>query len=939
MWLEKSMFGMLSLIKKIIFCFCILITNSYGAVAAADPFNFRVPLPTKDIFTYNRTLTEWLQTHEEGKAFIASGYTFPQNMHEFQRGGNKPLEAYRSFYTMRQARSSGASDQLGSTLRPLLQSSLGLADEHFAGPADQVMGHVASALGAQRQVADRAHDTQRRLAEEQVTAGSARRDADLQREAKAHLEREAETQRAAQEALETRHLLLQQRAHDAGIDVGTIEREITERLEKLRERDAMGSALDALRFLTHYAQSQAAVDGPLGQVVELNRKAKEFEQALKTRQAIEKDQLALPFGHYAPIPFFDITAYDRKFETVELQALLAWSVLQTSNKLTTADFTTIKQFAQLKQKDKPSEQEKKKIVEDSRDILTLADRVEKDLLWQAFHSEQLLYYDEIFFWASLGKVHKFNTERFTNIQRLSAEYAHFTTLALLKARAEALNKNSLRLFAFQITAVQRELNPGSTAAANFAFFDELNAASKKVLEDTKSYRTAVSTGNAGRFANHAHIAKLTKLLVADAVVLDIGDMHELSKVAFLEDLKKLEKLYFCLKESDADAASFMGLSKESGKLLNSAHSLVMQLVKYVTDYHSKVIKVLDSSVGAPLPAGVLGYERPNPVKINVVAPPTLAKHLVSVLDLSEPEKEVKKLDAQIAKLQKDLETKAKLRQAESTFSTIVGILDGRKLLIPANFGPTSPFTTFKKLSSNPGVSATIPEDMFLFFQELATNTALLQAILELEVVNLDSNYDKDLTLTGKDLVDCIADFAQPSRPPESHEVKIRVKNDRPQAKNIHIVPFFYYLCNDLLKLLQTEMRKIGATDLEILLHHLNGLVDELNALISATPKSKGDVRAVLDQAKFRDSVTASLRKVKFVDASTITITIKGGTANMTPQELIGLLPDLMDAYTAPPSVASSSPSTASGAVSSRVGVTTSSTSSSAPPPPPPLHLE
>ena len=917
---------MFSLIKKIIFCFCILIS----AFGADDPSNFTNPEPRglAQLLGYNAAIKAWLEKHEEGREFIKR-YTFPATVDAYKK--NKPLEEYRRFYEQRQARSSGASDQLGSTLRPLLQSSLGLADEHFAGPADQVMGHVASALGAQRQVADRVHDAQRRLVEEQVAAERARRDADLQQQQRARLEREAGVRQEEQTALETRHLMLQQRAHDAGIDVAAIGRDIEERLERMRERDAMGSALDALRFLTHYAQSQADIDGPLGQVVELNRKAKEFEQALKTRQVIEKDQLALlPFEQYSRIPFFDVTAYDRRFETLELQALLAWSVLQTSNKLTTADLTNIKQFAQLKQKDKPSEQEKKQIEDGSRDILALAARVEKDLLWQAFHSEQPLYYDEIFFWASLGKAHKFDTERLAKIKLASGVYFHFTTLAFLKASAEALNKNNLRLFAFQITAVQRELNPASTAAANFAFFDELNAASKKVVGDTESYKAAVRTG---RFVNHARIAKLTKLQVGDAGALDIGNMHQLTRGALLEDLKKLEKLYFCLKESDADALSFMGLSKASGQLLNSSHSLVMQLVKYVTDYYDKVTGVLGSSVGAPLPAGVLGYERPKDVKINVVAPPALAKHLVSVLDVSDAEKEVKKLDGQIAKIRNDLAVKEKLRQSEVAFRTIAGILDQQKATITANFGAANPFMTLKKLSSNTsGVSAaSIPETMFMFFQELATNTASLQAILGLEVVNLDSNYDNDLTLTGKDLVDCIADFAKPSRPPESREVRIRVKDDRPQAKNIHIVPFFYYLCNDLLKLLQAEMKKIGATDLQVLDTHLKGLVGELNALISATPKSKGDVRAALENNKFKDSVTASLKKVKFVDGTTIAITIKRATANMTPQELIGLLPDLMDAYTAPPSVASSGPA-ASAAASSRVGATTSL---SAPPPPPP----
>lgn len=881
--------------------------------AAAVPFPVGNPTNIPQFKAYKSLLDTWAKT-EEGKEFFADNKEIfltgvPSNLPEFK--ASKIGDKYVAWKEAKQAEKEGAGSKLGGNLKPVLMAELGLQDKHFEGNAEDVMDHVAKAAREQREKAEKAEEFQKRALEEAAHKERVLAELGKKQQAAVKLEREAEERQAEREVLEARHLGLQQRAAAAGMDVGAAEQEIEQqilaKLEKMREANALANALDALRFLTHYVQSQEDIDVPLVQVGKLNAKAQLFEKSLNTRRILEKDELLVPIAQYADIPFFAEAAYERKFNTPTFKALQAWQVLQTSKKLSPADLTKLKSFATLSKKAKLEDQEKRDLESLKKEVQGFIDIVEKDLLWQAFQQEFPLYYDEIYFWYSIKNLHQLNQAAFNAVNNAVETYAKFRTTESLKKHSEESNSNKLRLAVFKIEAIKAEQ---IAAAKNFCLFDDLNKAYSELIAKNQAYERSLQVGFEA--AELLYLQKLTKLRFDAAAELAIPNISQSPKDVFIEGLKKLEKLSFCISDADDKAGPFVGISSASSSLLQAISSFVDNLKLYATDFHQKLQQALAGGGADILGVKVLDYQRPAVNDVQVVQPVSLQKSLAPVMEVSDQEKEVKKLDTQIAKLQKDLGTKEEIRKNQGVFKDLIALLKEQDAVIKANFGPRGKFSGQGKLSSQFEVKKEeVPAEIFLFFKTLEeSHPDLLPKVLELGIIDLQHNYDGNATLNAKEVMKCLKAFANGNDISDA-QLKLTAPEQvgamqvGQKAVSIRIPQFFYYICDEFNKKLQAAMKNAGESDLEKVLHHLDGLKNTLERAEAEAKKAdadqaaiKADIKRVLEENSFKTSVEKSAPKIKFKVGSLIRINIKGVPKDMEPGAFLKLLPKLIDAYTA-----------------------------------------
>ena len=885
------------------------------AYPAAVPFPAGNPLSVPQFKVYKAALDAWAAT-EEGKEFFADNKEIfltgvPSSLPEFK--ASKIGDKYAAWKEAKQAEKEGAGSKLGGNLKPVLKAELGLDDVHFEGSAEDVMQNVALAARKKRELAEKAEEFQKKAEEgEHQKALIAKQLGQKQQEA-VKLEREAEERRVEKEVLEARHLGLKQRAAEAGMDVGLaeeeIERQIIAKLERMREANALANALDALRFLTHYVQSQEDIDVPLVQVGNLNAKARLFESALNTRRILEKDESLVPIAQYFDIPFFDEDAYEGKFNTPTFKALQAWQVLQTSSKLTDASLAKIKTFATLSKKARLEEQEKRELEATKKEVQGFIDIVEKDLLWQAFQQQSPLYYDEIYFWYCVKSLHQFNQGSFTEVKNAAEIYAHFSTNESLKRHAEAINSNKLRLTVFKVESIKAEQ---TAAAKNFCLFDDLNKASSELMGKNQSYERALQADFEA--AAVLYLQKLTKLRFDAVAELVIPNIFQSPKAVIIEDLKKLEKLSFCVSDADEKAAPFGAISIASSGLLQTISSFVDHLKIYVTDFHQKLQPALAGGGGAILGVKVLDYKRPVVNDVHVVQPVSLQKSLAPVMEVSDQEKEAKKLDTQIAKLQKDLGAKEEIRRNQRVFDALIALLKEQDAVIKANFGPRGKFSGQGKLSSQFEVKKEeVPAEIFLFFKTLEEiHPDLLPKVLELGIIDLQHNYDGNATLNAKEVMKCLKAFANGNDISDA-QLKLTAPEQvgamqvGQKSVSIRIPQFFYYICDEFNKKLQAAMKNAGESDLEKVLHHLDGLKNTLERAEADAKKAdadqaaiKADIKRVLEENSFKTSVEKSAPKIKFKVGSLIRINIKGVPKDMEPGAFLKLLPKLIDVYTAEP---------------------------------------
>ena len=191
---------------------------------------------------YQTQLNAWASS-TEGKQFLSDeGIAVPQSFGDLSRSGFAIITKYQAWNATKQAQKDGAGSKLGGTLKPTLQAGLGLSDEQFEGNAEEVMHHVATALAAQKEKADREQEAQRKLAEEQLEKEKALRDVDASQRQIDVIAREAEQHQRDKEVIEVQHMALRVHAADAGVDVGAIEQAIKERLERMQEENALSTA-------------------------------------------------------------------------------------------------------------------------------------------------------------------------------------------------------------------------------------------------------------------------------------------------------------------------------------------------------------------------------------------------------------------------------------------------------------------------------------------------------------------------------------------------------------------------------------------------------------------------------------------------------------------------------------------------------------------------
>lgn len=900
---------MFNLLRKIICCFFVLISNSYGSVESADPSNFTAVLPRNKptLDTYNDQLRRWLQTHKIGQDFLASHYKFPIGMDEFKTG-NKPLEKYAAFYTAQKAKEAGATDQSSSALAPYLQAAgvdMSLKGAAFANEAGKKLTAVLASAERTRQ------------AEEEA----------------AHQREAAEKEARAKEVLAVQHDALRVRAVKAGVndsEIEALEKSIEERLEAMRERDALGTALDALRFLTHFVQGIADIDNPLAEITRLNERARSFEDALKTRKVIEKNEVILPIALYIDIPFFK--RYESRFNTKELMAVQAWQTLQTCQKLTPDDLKKIKELATLSKKARLEELEKRKIEELKREVKDYLDLIENDLLWKTFVRACPQYFDEIYFWACIRKNHKFNPDLLVKSTGAASSYHIFSTGDALQKfvsssgsatafTGAAITFNDLEAVAFQIKAIRQELSPTSTAAENFALFMDLQKMFEELRAKVLAYNRAITTG---AFQHIPYLERLTKTSLTHPATFAIEDITLIPNPGLAQLLKGLEKFHFCIKDSDPQVASFIGVSRASGELLKAITAFMDPFKKYTVDFHNKLIGTLGADRG-DLSVKILGYKRPEFEEVEVQQPATLRAKLTSIFDQSKEEKEIKKIEGQIEKIKKDLRAQEAAKSTTPDIEVIVPILQAQNI---------KPFADAKytKLSARPGEKATAA--VLTFFQTLMTNLPNLRKILELGVVDLTHNYDANATLNAKDVIRCIESFAAGSNEievtlPLTKEEQVGPMGIKSRVATIESIPFFYYLCDEFLKKLQTEAKKLGANDIHVILTHLGGLKN----LLRTNRDDKEMIKTILEREQFSSALKKSATKIKFKPEHLLTVRVKGTLENIDPAKFLGLLPGLMEAYITPPVPVVTTPIVTNASSAAALAVVNPSVPQTPPPPP------
>lgn len=704
----KSNIYMLCLIRKIAFLagFLILITDYYGAaVETGNPSNFVYPQvgTQKALHDANARLKIWLQTHKEGQEFLKSGYIFPNTIKEFKDGGNKPLEAYKNFYAAEQAKSAGADNVASGKIGDFLKAELGVNVED----QNEFLDQAAQKVKALKLEAAQAEEAQKRVLEEEAQKRRALEALEVQGRQEVALRQQAEAQQHEKDALEFHNLELQ--AQLKPDDLAAIEKRKQELLEKMQEANALKNAMDSLRFLTYYIHQQAKFAQPVKQLEALNAKAAILFNLTKIKDILEKNELILPINVFDNIPFF--REYHEDFNKPAFKILQAWLVLQQCPKLKNGDLNKIKKWADAKK------QKAKNIEKQTEEIMGLLKTVVNDVLWEAFKGSNQLNYAQIYFWSQMYDRYPLE-KAFISIRDIFKQYEHFTSRKSLETYAKRLGNNQLLHFAFMADSIETELDE-ETAAQNFAMLFDLRKSYKSVVDALNTYNNAAPDF----FAVAAQdigidIQKLAKRDFAALQQQPPLNLIGQPNFQFIGSMSLLESWFFCLNQEDPRIVAFNAANgnkcatiyANSEALLNQIVSFMEILQRYNKDCYQHAL-----AGGDRADIRLLTYERPEPLEVKAVEPPTLKQQLQDTIAQSDQEKGISNLDKEIAKIRTIVERERNADGSEKHFEEVIVWLNQVKVAngnsVPRD---AAAFAFYKEALATPALIALIEKAAISF---------------------------------------------------------------------------------------------------------------------------------------------------------------------------------------------------------------------------------